>query len=58
MEKEKMPAIYTTAEHKIGTVTYYVISAQSEKAAETLDKKIEKLIRKDILETAERQHLH
>lgn len=53
-----MPAIYTTAEHKIGTVTYYVISAQSEKAAETLDKKIEKLIRKDILETAERQHLH
>lgn len=44
--------IHTTTEHKIGTVTYLVVSAASEKAAETLDKKVEKLIRKDMRETA------
>lgn len=42
--------MYTTIEHKIGTITYYVISAQSEKATETLDKKVEKLIKKDIID--------
>ena len=44
--------IHTTTEHKIGTVTYLVVSAPSEDAAETLDKKVEKLIRKDMRETA------
>lgn len=44
--------IHTTTEHKIGTVTYLVVSAPSENAAETLDKKVEKLIRKDMRETA------
>lgn len=45
-------ATHTTTEHKIGTVTYFVVSAQSEKATETLDKKVEKLIKKDMRETA------
>ena len=44
--------IHTTTEHKIGTVTYLVVSAPSEDAAETLYKKVEKLIRKDMRETA------
>ena len=38
----------TTTEHKIGKVTYLVCSAQSERATDTLDKKIKKLIRKDM----------
>lgn len=48
-------AIHTTTEHKIGAVTYFVVSVQSEKATETLDKKVEKLIRKDMRETAVKQ---
>jgi hypothetical protein len=44
--------IHTTTEHKIGAVTYFVVSTQSEKATETLDKKVEKLIKKDMRETA------
>lgn len=44
--------IHTTMEHKIGTVTYLVVSVPSENAAETLDKKVEKLIRKDMQEIA------
>ena len=38
----------TTTEHKIGKVTYLVCSAQSERATDTLDKQIKKLIRKDM----------
>ena len=38
----------TTAEHKIGKVTYLVCSSASERATDTLDKKIKKLIRKDM----------
>lgn len=45
-------AIHTTTEHKIGTVTYYVVSAQSEKASEALDRKVQNLIKKDLKETA------
>lgn len=45
-------AIHTTTEHKIGTVTYYVVSAQSEKASETLDRKVKNLIKKDLKEAA------
>ena len=37
----------TTTEHKIGKVTYLVCSSASERA-DTLDKKIKKLIRKDM----------
>ncbi len=42
--------IYVTTEHKIGAATYFVVSVQSEKAEETLDKKVEKLIEKDVRE--------
>ena len=34
----------TTTEHKIGKVTYLVCSSASERATDTLDKKIKKLI--------------
>ena len=37
-----------TTEHKIGKVTYLVCSSASERATDTLDKKIKKLIRKDM----------
>ena len=37
-----------TTEHKIGKTTYYVCSSSSERATDTLDKKIKKLIRKDL----------
>lgn len=45
-------AIHTTTGHKIGATTYYVVSAPSKKAADTLTKKVEKLIKKDMRETA------
>ena len=38
----------TTTKHKIGKVTYLVCSEKSERATDTLDKKIKKLIRKDM----------
>lgn len=37
----------TTTKHKIGKVTYIVRSSASPKATETLEKKIEKMIKKD-----------
>lgn len=44
MEQTKAKA--TTAECKIGKVTYIVRSAPSEKATDTLEKKVERLIKK------------
>lgn len=38
----------STAEYPIGKITYQVCSSVSEKAKDTLDKKIKKLIRKDV----------
>lgn len=46
-------AAVTTTAHKIGKTTYYVCSSASEKATDTLDKKIKKLIRKDLEQNAE-----
>ncbi len=40
--------IFTTTAHTIGKITYYIVSEPSEKARENLDKKLEKLIRKDL----------
>lgn len=45
MRNSKNPTIIT--EHKIGKVTYIVRSAASEKARDTLDMKIEKMIKKE-----------
>ena len=42
----------TTTEHKIGKVTYLVCSSASERATDTLDKRIKKLIRKDMEQNA------
>lgn len=50
MQKEKTK---TTTTHKIGKVTYLVSSAPSEKATDTIDKKIAKMIRKDVIYQAE-----
>ena len=44
----KNQATVTTTEHKIGKTTYFVCASPSEKAKDTIDKKIKKLIRKDI----------
>lgn len=41
-------AAVVTTEHKIGKTTYFVCSSSSERATDTLDKKIKKLIRKDL----------
>ncbi len=49
---EKKPAV-TKTEHKIGKTTYIVCSSSSEEATDSLDKKIKKLIRKDIEQNAE-----
>ena len=46
LTQNQMPV--TTTEHKIGKVTYLVCSSASERATDTLDKKIKKLIRKDM----------
>ena len=37
-----------TTEHKIGKMTYFVCSSASENAKDTLDKKVQKLIIKDV----------
>lgn len=51
MKKKDAPK--TTPAHKIGKVTYLVSSAPSEKATDTIDKKIAKMIRRDIIYQAE-----
>jgi hypothetical protein len=38
----------TTTKHKIGKITYLVTASQSEKATDTIKKKVEKLIIKDL----------
>lgn len=48
---EKKPAV-TKTEHKIGKTTYILCSSSSEKATDSLDNKIKKLIRKDIEQNA------
>ncbi len=42
--------IRTTTVQKIDAVTYAVISASAERATETLEKKVEKLLKKDMQE--------
>ena len=46
------PTAVTTTEHKIGKTTYIVCASPSEKATDTIDKKIKKLIRKDMEQNA------
>ena len=49
---KKDQAAVTTTQYKIGKTTYIVCSSQSERATDTLDKKIKKLIRKDMEQNA------
>ena len=44
--------ISATTAHKIGKTTYLVCASASEKATDTIDKKIKKLIRKDMEQNA------
>lgn len=46
----------TRTERKIGNTTYIVCSAASEKATDTLEQKIKKLIRKDMEQNARNAH--
>lgn len=45
--KQNQAAIVTT-QHKIGKVTYIVSSSHSEDATDTLERKIKKLLRRDM----------
>ena len=42
----------TDTKHKIGKVTYVISASQSEKATDSINKKIERLIMKDMREKA------
>ena len=48
--EKKNPVVKT--EHKIGKITYVVCSSPSDQATDTLDKKIKKLLRKDMEQNA------
>jgi hypothetical protein len=49
--EKKNPVVKT--EHKIGKITYIVYASPSERATDTLDKKVKKLLRKDMEQNAE-----
>ena len=51
---QKKDASKTMTTHKIGKVTNLVSSAPSENATDTIDKKIAKMIRKDIINQTEK----
>jgi len=51
LTQNQVPVI--TMEHKIGKITYLVCSSASEHATDTLDKKIKKLMHKDIEQNPE-----
>ncbi len=42
-----------TTEHKIGKVTYIICASSSQRATDTLDKKIKELIKREVEENAE-----
>lgn len=48
---EKINPVVKT-EHRIGKITYIVCSSPSDRATDTLDKKIKKLLRKDMEQNA------
>lgn len=50
MSQNQIPV--TTTEHKIGKTTYIVCASSSDKATDSIDKKIKKLIRKDMEQNA------
>jgi hypothetical protein len=49
-----MPTV--TTEHRIGKTTYLVTASPSEKATDTIERKIEKLIMRDVQKMAEHGH--
>lgn len=49
----KKEILKNTTEHKIGKVTYLVSAAPSGRATETIEKKLAKMIRKEVVQSAE-----
>lgn len=49
----KQEILKQTTERKIGSVTYLVRAAPSERATDTLEKKLAKMIRKEVVQSAE-----
>lgn len=49
----KQEILKKTTERKIGKVTYLVSSAPSERATEPIEKKLAKMIRKEVVQSAE-----
>lgn len=51
MPKQEM--LKNTTGHRIGKVTYLVSAAPSERATDTIEKKLAKMIRKEVVQSAE-----
>ena len=51
MPKQEM--LKNTTEQRIGKVTYLVSAAPSERATDTIEKKLAKMIRKEVVQSAE-----
>lgn len=51
MPKQEM--LKNTTERRIGKVTYLVSAAPSERATDTIEKKLAKMIRKEVVQSAE-----
>ena len=51
MPKQEM--LKSTTERRIGKVTYLVSAAPSERATDTIEKKLAKMIRKEVVQSAE-----
>ena len=49
----KQEILKKTTERRIGKVTYLVRAAPSERATDTIEKKLEKMIRKEVVQSAE-----
>lgn len=49
----KQEILKKTTERKIGKVTYLVSAAPSERATDTIEKKLAKMIRKEVVQSAE-----
>ena len=49
----KKEILKKTTEHKIGKVTYLVSASPSDRATETIEKKLAKMIRKEVVQSAE-----
>jgi hypothetical protein len=56
-ETNSLPIVAATTRHRIGKTTYIVAASSSETATDTIEKKILKLIKKDVVQEAEKEPL-